>query len=165
MTLAPTISTSGLQPHTIMARPSTDHSKSAQARAMRSCLGLPQATNAAFAPQTSGLLALRDPSSVTSTEPSPVPVTVSASPTYVHEGSSATYTFSTSPAPSQTIYVSYSKSGTATRGDDYTLRVGSPVKIPAGQSSATVTLNALEDSDPGPGATEANQTAIMTLKA
>ena len=56
-------------------------------------------------------------------------------------------------------------SGTATRGDDYTLSVGSPVKIPAGQSSATVTLNALEDSDPGPGATEANQTAIMTLKA
>ena len=123
------------------------------------------ATHAEFARQNSGPLALRNPSSVTCTEPPPVTVTVSASPTQVHEGSSGTYTISASPAPSQTIYVSYSMSGTATRGDDYTLSVRSPVKIPAGQTSATVTLNALEDTDPRQRGTEASETAIMTLKA
>jgi hypothetical protein len=92
----------------------------------------------------------------------PTSVTVSASPIQVHEGSSATYTISASPAPSQSINVSYSMSGTATRGSDYTLSVGSPVKFSAGQTSATVTLNSLQDPD---DANETAKTAIMTLNA
>jgi hypothetical protein len=92
----------------------------------------------------------------------PTSVTVSASPIQVHEGSSATYTISASPAPSQSINVSYSMSGTATRGSDYTLSVGSPVKFSAGQTSATVTLNSLQDPD---DASETAKTAIMTLNA
>jgi hypothetical protein len=75
-----------------------------------------------------------------------VNVSVSASPTQVHEGSSATYTISSSPAPSQSIAVRYSMSGSAAVGSDYTLSSAhGQVTIPAGQSSASVTLSALED--------------------
>jgi hypothetical protein len=51
-------------------------------------------------------------------------------------------------------------SGTATNGTDYTLS-GTPnqVTIPAGQSSATVTLTSILDQ-----VTEGTETAIMTLQ-
>jgi len=88
-------------------------------------------------------------------------VRVSASPTRIHEGASATYTVSVSPAPSQSITVGYSMSGTAILGTDYTLS-GTPgqVTISGGQTSASVTLQALNDNDSGN-----TDTAIMTLQA
>ena len=92
----------------------------------------------------------------------PTNISVSASPTQVHEGSSATYTVSASPAPSQSIIVHYSMSGTASQGSDYTLSgTHGQVTIPAGQGSATVTLNASMDPD---DSTEKPETATMTLQ-
>jgi len=91
-------------------------------------------------------------------------ITISASPTQIHEGASATYTVSASPAPSQSITVLYSRSGTAGLTSDYTLSgTLGKVTIPAGQTSASFTLQALSDTDE---TTEpASETAIMTLKA
>jgi hypothetical protein len=84
---------------------------------------------------------------------------VSASPTTVNEGDNATFTFSASPVPSQSVTVFYSIGGKATFGTDYTLS-GTPgqVVIPAGQSSATVTLHALTDA-----MAEGNENAKMKL--
>jgi len=76
----------------------------------------------------------------------------------INEGQSATFTFSTSivdPVNSKTV--SYKMSGKAKSGSDYTLS-GSSV-IPAGASSATVTLTALTDAVPK----EKNETVILTL--
>ena len=58
------------------------------------------------------------------------------------------------------ITVGYAMSGTATNGTDYTLS-GRPnqVRIPAGQSSATVTLTSQLDQ-----VTEGTETATMTLQ-
>jgi hypothetical protein len=97
-------------------------------------------------------------------DPTLVSVSVSASPTQIHEGASATYTVSASPAPSQSITVPYSRSGTASLTSDYTLSgTLGKVTIPAGQTSASFTLQALIDTDE---ATEpASETAIMTLQA
>jgi len=96
-------------------------------------------------------------------DPTLVSVSVSASPTQIHEGASATYTVSASPAPSQSITVLYSRSGTASLTSDYTLSgTLGKVTIPAGQTSASFTLQALSDTDE---ATEpASETAIMTLQ-
>ena len=60
----------------------------------------------------------------------------------------------------QSITVRYAMSGTATNGTDYTLS-GTPnrVTIPAGQSSAAVTLTSQLDQ-----VTEGTETAIMTLQ-
>jgi hypothetical protein len=100
-----------------------------------------------------------DTVSVVSLAPAPTPtptptptsiprVSVLASPTTVNEGGTAPFTVSASPVnPSQPITVFYSMSGKAVLGVDYTLS-GTPgqVVIPAGQSSATITLTALKDS-------------------
>ena len=66
-----------------------------------------------------------------------------------------------SSAVSQSTTVFYSMSGTATQGSDYTLS-GTPgqVTIPAGQSTATVTMHAVADHVP-----EGNETATMTLNS
>jgi Protein of unknown function (DUF642) len=108
----------------------------------------------------SGADTMLDTVSVVSLAPAPTPtptptpaqtsiprVSVLASPTTVNEGGNATFTISASPVnPSQPITVFYSMSGKADLGVDYTLS-GTPgqVVIPAGQSSATVTLHALTD--------------------
>ena len=85
---------------------------------------------------------------------------VSASPTQIHEGQSATYTLTVSPAVFQSVTVNYSMSGKATNGTDYTLSgTAGQVTIPGGQTSATVTLNALTDK-----VKEKAETAIMTLQ-
>jgi len=87
-------------------------------------------------------------------------ITVSVSPKQIKEGESATYMVSASQAVSQSTTVYYSMSGNATQGSDYTLS-GTPeqVTIPAGQSSAAVTLNALKDN-----VREKNETATMNLQ-
>ena len=91
----------------------------------------------------------------------PPKVSVSASPTQIHEGGSATYTVTVSPAVFQSVTVRYAMSGTATLGSDYTLS-GTPgqVTIPGGQTSASVTLNALTDN-----VKEKKETATMTLQS
>jgi hypothetical protein len=68
------------------------------------------------------------------------------SPTAVHKGSDATFTISARQNCRDTI-VFYSISGKAQQGTDYTLS-GTPgqVSIPANQTSAIVTLHALNNS-------------------
>src|SRR5205807_4129815 len=80
--------------------------------------------------------------------PTSIPtIGVAASSSSVNEGDSVTFTFSTSivdPVNSKTVL--YKMSGKAKSGTDYTLS-GSSV-IPAGASSATLTLAALTDMVP-----------------
>jgi subtilisin family serine protease len=96
----------------------------------------------------------------TPTPPPPIRVNVSVNPTEISEGETATYTVTASPTVTRSITVGYAMSGTATSGTDYTLS-GRPnqVRIPAGQSSATVTLTSQLDQ-----VTEGTETAIMTLQ-
>jgi hypothetical protein len=92
--------------------------------------------------------------------PAPVTVNVSASPKQIHEGATATYTVSASAVVSQSVTVSYAMSGTATLGNDYTLSgTAGQVTIAAGQSSASVVLQALSDN-----VKEKKETATMTLQ-
>jgi PKD repeat protein len=109
----------------------------------------------------SGGTASTNPAQVTITvTPATTPtVSLSASPAKINEGASATYTVTASSPASQKITVRYSMSGTATLGTDYTLSgTAGEVTIPAGQSSASVTLSAASDN-----VKEKNETAIMTL--
>jgi hypothetical protein len=96
----------------------------------------------------------------TPTPPPPIRVNVSVTPTEISEGETATYTVTSSSTFTLSINVGYDKSGTATNGTDYTLS-GRPnqVRIPAGQSSAVVTLTSQLDQ-----VTEGTETAIMTLQ-
>jgi serine protease AprX len=95
--------------------------------------------------------------------PTPIPsvtVNVSVTPIEISEGEAATYTVTASSTVTQSLGISYAMSGTATNGTDYTLS-GKPnrVTIPAGQSSAIVTLTSTLDQ-----ITEGTETAIMTLQ-
>jgi len=96
----------------------------------------------------------------TPTPPPPIRVNVSVNPTEISEGEIATYTVTASSTVTRSITVDYAMSGTATNGTDYTLS-GRPnqVRIPAGQSSAVVTLTSQLDQ-----VTEGTETAIMTLQ-
>jgi hypothetical protein len=58
------------------------------------------------------------------------------------------------------LAVHYSLSGTATQGVDYTISPASPVTIPAGQASATVTLTPVDDVV----ADEGTESAILTIQ-
>ena len=94
-----------------------------------------------------------------------IPVSVSASPTQIHETESSTYTISIPQAVSLPLTIHFGMSGTALWGKDYIMSVpqgSGRVTIPAGQTSAVVTLNSLEDIDPV--VNEPNSTAIMTLQ-
>ena len=91
-------------------------------------------------------------------------VTVTASPTQIQEGQTATYTISIAPAQSKNVAIAFKMSGTAGQGPgmDYTLSPLPPVTIPAGQTSATVTLTSLAGDPEVPSQT--SETAIMTLQ-
>jgi hypothetical protein len=86
-------------------------------------------------------------------------VTVSVSPAEVNEGSSAIFTITSSAMSSQPLTVNYSMRGTAQLGKDYTLSgVAGQVVVPAGQSSATIVMQALADS-----VKERKETVILVL--
>ncbi|MDB6146520.1 MAG: Immunoglobulin I-set domain protein, partial [Spartobacteria bacterium] len=94
--------------------------------------------------------------------PTAIPtIGLAASSTSVNEGASATFIFSSSivdPVNVKTVH--YQMSGKAKSGTDYTLSVTSgQIDIPAGASSATITLTALTDMVPK----EKNETVIMSL--
>jgi len=100
------------------------------------------------------------PSATPTPGPSPT-VNVSVSPTSIREGQSATYTITLSNATNVPITVNYGMSGKAILGSDYTLSgSASQVTIPAGQTSASVTLAAIVDN-----LKEKPETAIMTLQS
>jgi PKD repeat protein len=87
-------------------------------------------------------------------------VNVSVSPSQIKQGSTATFTVSAAKPVSQSTNVSYSMSGSASLGSDYTLN-GTPgqVTIAAGQPSGSVTLNAVS------GRGKKKKTATMTLQS
>jgi outer membrane biosynthesis protein TonB len=102
------------------------------------------------------------PSAAPSPTPTPTPaptptITVTVSPGSVSEGNDAVFTFTSSLVVSQPVAISYSMSGTAANGFDYTLD-GTPgqVVIAAGKNSATVTLHSIPDQ-----IREKSETAIM----
>jgi hypothetical protein len=88
-------------------------------------------------------------------------VTLSVSPNKIGKGASAIFTATaTTINPSQALIVNYNVSGTAVFGSDYTLS-GNPnqLTIPPGQSSGTITLNAIT------AATKGSEKATLTLNA
>ena len=93
--------------------------------------------------------------------PSATPILrVSAAPIIVNEGGDAMFTITASNSnPTQPVTVQYVMAGTAQSGADYTLGgTFGQVTIPAGATSATVTLHALTDSVP-----ERGEKAILML--
>ena len=77
-------------------------------------------------------------------------ITVSAAPTAItNSGGEATFTLTLSSPASKKIAVNFGMSGTATEGEDYLLTNNfnqfGQIVIPAGQSSAQVTLHAYDD--------------------
>ena len=99
--------------------------------------------------------------------PTPTPgnglstVRLSVSPAQIHEGSSAVYTISADQPVSQDTLVAFVVGGKASPGTDYSLSTNlTQVLIPAGQSAASITLNAIAD-----GVKEKKgETVIMTLQ-
>lgn len=89
------------------------------------------------------------------------PVTIAASDATASEDdlSTGTFTFTRSGPTTSDLTVSFSISGTASSGSDYTA-VGTNMVIPAGQSSATITITPLDDS-----LLEPSETATLTLAA
>ncbi len=68
-----------------------------------------------------------------------------------------TFTLTRTGATTPALMVNFSISGSATNGTDYTT-LGSTLVIPAGQSSATITINTINDS-----ALESTETVVLTL--
>jgi hypothetical protein len=80
------------------------------------------------------------------TPPAATTVTVSASPINVAEGGDAAFVVSRFPVTSESLTVFYTVSGNARLGTDYTLSgPAGQVVIPAGEASANVSLQALND--------------------
>src|SRR3989442_2102641 len=89
-------------------------------------------------------------------------IRISASPAQVNEGDNVTFTISASSNTVRPVTISYSTSGKAMFGSDYTLSNGlgqnGQITIPLGADSVVVTLTAVADHAP-----EKNETVIMTL--
>ncbi len=98
------------------------------------------------------LFALGAASVVASTAAFAGTVTVSVSPTQILERQTAVFTFTNSPInPTKATRVRYYIAGDAICGFDYLLSgTAGEVVIPAGSSSAQVTLNAITDFGRGP---------------
>ena len=86
-------------------------------------------------------------------------VSVARGSASVYEGASSDFTVRLSAVSGRNLTVGYAVSGSAVSGSDYTA-LGSSVSIPAGQTSATVTLSALADSR-----SEGPETVTLTLSA
>ena len=102
------------------------------------------------------------PSSATVTisddEPTEPTVTIAATDAAAAEPSGAgTFTVTRTGSTTASLDVFYTVTGTATNGTDYTTLAGS-VTIPAGQSSATISIGPIDDTD-----MEGAETVILTL--
>ena len=88
-------------------------------------------------------------------------VTVSVSPAAVAEDGAPNliYTFTLNQAAFSAVSVNYTIGGTATNGTDYAT-IASPLVIPAGNTTGTVTVNPTADAT-----IEADETATLTLAA
>jgi hypothetical protein len=89
-------------------------------------------------------------------------ISVRASASQINEGGSATLTFTTSkPSPGNDLTVNCAMTGTAVLGTHYTLSgSANSIVIPAGASSASLTLNALTT-----GLSSGSEVATMNLRS
>jgi uncharacterized protein YhjY with autotransporter beta-barrel domain len=87
--------------------------------------------------------------------------TIAVAPASVSEDGSANlvYTVTLSQASASAVSVNYSVGGTATNGTDYA-SIASPLTIPAGSTTGTITVNPTADTN-----NETNETVILTLTA
>jgi hypothetical protein len=93
------------------------------------------------------------------TVPATTVTVVATDPTAAEPSNQGVFTATRSGSTTSSLVVSYTVSGTATPGSDYTALSGS-VTIPAGSSSATIAVTPLADT-----LTEAAETVIVTLSA
>lgn len=92
-------------------------------------------------------------------KPGSVLVSVDATDAAASEdGSTGTFTITRTGSTSAALLVYFGWSGSATLGTDFTASATSPVTIPAGASSVTVTVTPVSDA-----LTEGNETAILSL--
>jgi outer membrane biosynthesis protein TonB len=96
------------------------------------------------------------PTSTPSTKPT---ISISSSPAQVHTGGTSVFTLTASAATTSPVAVGYTMSGSAVLGSNYSLSgTAGQVIIPAGATSATVTLTVLTPSSQP-------TVALMTLSA
>jgi hypothetical protein len=103
------------------------------------------------------------PTPVPTPTPGPTPIiSISASPALVSEGATSTITVAASVKSNVNVNISYTIGGSARFGADYTTSAGvnqnGLFTIPAGQTSASITITALADS-----LKEKKETIVMSL--
>ncbi|MCZ4222600.1 Calx-beta domain-containing protein [Pedobacter rhodius] len=86
-------------------------------------------------------------------------ITIAATANGAEPSTNGQFTFTMSKASSTATVISYTVSGTATSGTDYTA-IGTSVTIPAGATSATVSVAVADDN-----ITEGTETVILTMTA
>ncbi|SDD06159.1 Calx-beta domain-containing protein [Pedobacter soli] len=99
------------------------------------------------------------PASLNISDNTTATVNVAATANGAEATTPGTFTFTLSNIATTDIQLTYSVTGTATSGADYT-SMGTTVTIPAGQTTATVTVPVLDDNT-----AEGNETVVLTLTA
>ncbi|WP_316829641.1 Calx-beta domain-containing protein [Pedobacter aquatilis] len=99
------------------------------------------------------------PATINITDNTTATVTVAATRMAAEPNTSGQFTFTLSNVSSTDTQITYGVSGTATSGLDYT-SIGTTVTIPAGQTTATVTVPVIDDN-----IAEPTETVILTMLA
>nr|WP_316829064.1 Calx-beta domain-containing protein [Pedobacter miscanthi] len=99
------------------------------------------------------------PASINITDGTTATVTVTATADGAEPSTSGEFTFTLSNPSTTDTQITYTVSGTATSGADYT-SIGTTITIPAGQTSVTLPVPVLDDN-----ISEGNETVIITMNA
>ncbi|MBB4110697.1 beta strand repeat-containing protein, partial [Pedobacter zeae] len=99
------------------------------------------------------------PATINITDNTTATVTVAATKDGAEPGTAGEFTFTLSNVSTSDTQITYSVTGTATSGSDYT-SIGTTVTIPAGQSSVRVSVPVLDDN-----IAEGTETVILTMAA
>ncbi|MBB4108686.1 beta strand repeat-containing protein, partial [Pedobacter zeae] len=99
------------------------------------------------------------PATINITDNTTATVTVAATKDGAEPGTAGEFTFTLSNVSTTDTQITYSVTGTATSGSDYT-SIGTTVTIPAGQSSVRVSVPVLDDN-----IAEGTETVILTMAA
>ncbi|MBB6236584.1 putative repeat protein (TIGR01451 family), partial [Pedobacter sp. AK013] len=99
------------------------------------------------------------PATINITDNTTATVTVAATKDGAEPGTAGEFTFSLSNVSTSDTQITYSVSGTATSGSDYT-SIGTTVTIPAGQTTVRVSVPVLDDN-----IAEGTETVILTMAA
>ena len=99
------------------------------------------------------------PASINITDNTTATVTLAATADGAEPGSPGQFTFTLSSPASTTTIITFAVNGTATSGADYTA-LGTTISIPAGQTTATLSVPVLDDN-----IAEGNETVVLTMTA